>query len=68
MLLEQRVGGIILVPALSVSESVAFIQKLETPIVVLDRKEKGIETDSGRFNSELGVYQLTQLLLSLGHR
>lgn len=68
MLVEQRVGGIILVPAHSVSESVAFIQKHEIPVVVLDRKVKGVKTDSVRCDSELGAYKLTQLLISLRHR
>jgi LacI family transcriptional regulator len=68
MLLEQRVGGIILVPALSVPESVAFIQKHETPVVVLDRRVSGIKADAVRCDSEMGAYQLTWLLLSLGHR
>jgi len=68
MLLEQRVGGIILVPALSVPESVAFIQKHETPVVVLDRRISGVKTDVVRCDSEMGAYQLTRLLISLGHR
>src|SRR5512147_1412459 len=38
MLLEQRVGGIILVPALSIPDSVAFVQEHGTPVVVLDRR------------------------------
>ncbi|HEX7556740.1 MAG TPA: LacI family DNA-binding transcriptional regulator [Leptolinea sp.] len=68
MLLEQRVGGIILVPALSVPDSVAFIRKHETPVVVLDRRISGAKTDVVRCDSEKGAYQLVQLLLSLGHQ
>ncbi len=68
MLLEQRVGGIILVPALSTPESVAFIQEHGTPVVVLDRHIPGIQADIVRCDSQKGAYELASLLLSLGHR
>jgi LacI family transcriptional regulator len=68
MLLEQRVDGILLVPARSIPDSVAFIQEHDTPIVVLDRRVEGIKTDVVRCDSEGGAYELTRLLLSLGHR
>ena len=68
MLLEQRVDGILLVPALSTSDSVSFIQAHNTPIVVLDRRVSGVKVDVVRCDSEVGAYDLTRLLLSLGHR
>ncbi len=68
MLLEQRVDGILLVPALSERDSVAFIKKQGTPIVVLDRRVPQVRTDVVRCDSEEGAYQLTSLLLKLGHR
>jgi LacI family transcriptional regulator len=68
MLLEQRVDGILLVPALSTSDSVSFIQAHNTPIVVLDRRVSGVKVDVVRCDSEMGAYELTRLLLSLGHR
>jgi LacI family transcriptional regulator len=68
MLLEKRVDGILLVPALSERESVAFIKKQNIPIVVLDRRVPNLKTDVVRCDSEGGAYQLTQLLISLGHR
>ena len=68
MLLEQQVDGIVLVPALSTHESVAFIQGHNTPIVVLDRRISGIKADVVRCDSEKGAYELTRLLISLGHR
>jgi len=68
MLLEQRVDGILLVPALSERDSVAFIKKQGTPIVVLDRRVPNLRTDVVRCDSEEGAYQLTRLLLELGHR
>ncbi len=68
MLLEQRVGGIVLVPASSVPDSVNFIQQHNTPVVVLDRRIPGIKTDVVRCDSEKGAYKLMKLLISLGHR
>src|SRR5512135_2598803 len=68
MLLEKRVDGILLVPALSERASVAFVKKQDIPIVVLDRRVPNLRTDVVRCDSEGGAYQLTQLLISLGHR
>jgi LacI family transcriptional regulator len=68
MLLEKRVDGILLVPALSGLDSVALIKKQGTPIVVLDRRLPELMTDVVRCDSEGGAYELTRLLLSLGHR
>jgi LacI family transcriptional regulator len=68
MLLEKRVDGILLVPALSGLDSVALIKKQHTPIVVLDRRVPDLQTDVVRCDSEGGAYELTRLLLSLGHR
>lgn len=68
MLLEKRVDGILLVPAQSTPDSVALIQKHDTPVIVLDRRVPNVKTDIVRCDSEEGAYQLTRLLLSLGHR
>ena len=68
MLLRRRVDGIILVPACSDPEAVRIIKNQGIPVVVLDRQIPGIESDVVRADSENGAYQLTQHLLSLGHR
>ena len=68
MLLEKRVDGIMLVPAQSTLDSVELIQKHNTPLVVLDRRVPDVKTDVVRCDSERGAYELTRLLLSLGHR
>jgi len=68
MLLEKRVDGILLVPAQSTPDSVELIQKHNTPVIVLDRRVPNLKTDIVRCDSEEGAYQLTRLLLSLGHR
>ena len=68
MLLEKRVDGILLVPALNGLDSVALIKKQNIPIVVLDRRVPDLKTDVVRCDSERGAYELIRLLLSLGHR
>jgi LacI family transcriptional regulator len=68
LLLEQRVDGIVLVPALSTDDFVAFVQEHDTPIVILDRRISGVKADVVRCDSEKGAYELTRLLISLGHR
>ncbi len=68
MLLEKRVDGILLVPAQSTSDSVTLIQKQITPLVVLDRRVPDTKTDVVRCDSEGGAYELTHLLISLGHK
>jgi LacI family transcriptional regulator len=67
-LLQKQVDGVLLVPARSTADSVAFIQKQGTPVVVLDRRVPNARVDVVRCDSEGGAYQLTRLLLSLGHR
>ena len=68
MLLEKRVDGVLLVPALSGIDSVNLVKKQDTPIVVIDRRLPDLQTDVVRCDSESGAYDLTRLLLSLGHR
>ncbi len=68
MLLRRRIDGILLVPVRSVPEPVHTIQKQDIPVVVLDRQIPGLDVDIVRADSEDGAYQLTEHLLSLGHR
>lgn len=68
MLLRRRVDGILLVPACSEPASIELIQKQGIPVVVIDRPVPGFDVDVVRADSEEGAYQLTQHLLSLGHR
>ena len=68
MLLQKQVDGVLLVPARSKPDSVLFIQKQDTPVVVLDRRVPGAQVDGVRCDSEEGAYRLVYLLLSLGHR
>jgi LacI family transcriptional regulator len=68
LLIQQQVDGILLVPARSTPDSVNYLQKHSTPVVVLDRRMPGGETDVVRCDSEKGAYHLVRLLLDLGHR
>jgi LacI family transcriptional regulator len=68
MLLEKRVDGLLLVPAQNGNEPISLFNKHETPIVILDRRVPDLKADVVRCDSEGGAYELTRLLLSLGHR
>lgn len=68
VLMQKQVDGVLLVPARSAVEPVKFIQSQNTSVVVLDRRIPNSQTDAVRCDSEGGAYQLTRLLLSLGHR
>jgi len=67
-LVQKRVDGVLLVPAASSAEPVAYLKRHKIPVVVLDRRVEDCLVDSVRCDSELGAYQLTRLLLDLGHR
>lgn len=68
VLMQKQVDGVLLVPARSAVEPIKFIQSQNTSVVVLDRRIPNSQTDAVRCDSEGGAYQLTRLLLSLGHR
>ena len=68
VLLQKQVDGVLLVPARSTLEPIQFVQSQDTPVVVLDRLIPNAQADTVRCDSEGGGYQLTRLLLSLGHR
>ena len=68
MLLEKRVDGVLLVPVLSGLDSVNLIKKQDTSVVIIDRRLPDLQADTVRCDSEGGAHDLTQLLLSLGHR
>ena len=68
VLLQKQVDGFLLVPAHSSPYSIQLIQKHSIPLVVIDRWVPDVQVDAVRCDSEGGSYQLTRLLLSLGHR
>ncbi len=68
VLVQKQVDGVLLVPASGAIAPIKFIQSQNTSVVVLDRRIPDSQADVVRCNSEGGAYQLTRLLLSLGHR
>jgi LacI family transcriptional regulator len=68
LLLQQRVDGILLVPAGDGAAAIAAAQRHETPLVVIDRRPPSAAVDSVRGDSFGGAYELGRLLLGLGHR
>jgi len=68
VLLQKRVDGFLLVPARSTPEPIWQIQSQGVPVVVLDRRIPDVQVDIVRGDSEGGAYELTRLLISMGHR
>jgi LacI family transcriptional regulator len=67
-LVQKRVDGVLLVPAASSEDAVAFLREQHVPVVILDRRVPDCSVDSVRCDSEEGAYELVRLLLTLGHR
>jgi LacI family transcriptional regulator len=68
VLLEKQIDGILFVPVGNTAATMKMLRRQEVPCVVLDRRIAGGRADVVRSDSEGGAYQLTKLLLSLGHR
>lgn len=68
VLLQKQVDGFLLVPAQSKAGAVETIRQHGEPVVVLDRRIPTNNVDIVRCDSEGGAYELTRLLVSLGHR
>jgi LacI family transcriptional regulator len=68
LLLQNRVDGILLVPAGSGAAAIEAARRNDTPLVVIDRRLPEAAVDSVRGDSFGGAYDLSKLLLDLGHR
>ncbi len=68
ILVQKQEDGVLLVPAASTEEPVAFLRSRGVPVVVLDRSVPECRNDGVRGDSEQGAYDLVRLLLDLGHR
>ena len=68
ILAQKQVDGIILVPACCKSRTVEFIQSIDIPVVLLDRRIPDVHIDTVRCDSIAGAYELVKLLISLGHK
>jgi LacI family transcriptional regulator len=68
LLVQKRVDGILLVSAGLSAEPIKFLQEHDVPVVLIDRRIPGVAIDCVCGDSEQGAYELTRLLLGLGHR
>lgn len=68
ILLQNQIGGVLLVPASGGEASVTLLRERGIPVVVLDRRVREVYVDTVRCDSEQGAYELIQHLLGLGHR
>jgi LacI family transcriptional regulator len=68
ILAQKKVDGIILVPACCQSKTVEFLQSLDIPVVLLDRRIPDVQIDTVRCDSIAGAYELVRILIGLGHR
>jgi LacI family transcriptional regulator len=68
MLVQKRVDGVLLVPACSLGRPACYLQEHGIPVVVLDRRVPDCQVDTVRCDSVQGAYELTRLLLDLGHK
>ena len=67
-LLQKQVDGVLLVPAQSDENPVETLLQHDVQVVLLDRRLEKVQADVVRCDSKGGAYQLTKLLLKLGHR
>ena len=67
ILMQNQVDGVILVPSQSDSGSVESLQQRGIQVVVIDRHVPSKHVDQVRCDSVGGAYDLTRLLLDLGH-
>jgi LacI family transcriptional regulator len=68
ILAQRQVDGVLLVPACGNANTIKFLVSNGIAVVVLDRQVLGMDADSVRSDSENGARQLTELLISLGHK
>lgn len=67
-LIDRMVDGIILIPYASDGKQIEMIQKHNIPLVVLDQKINGFETDTIILNNEIASYEPVKHLIALGHK
>jgi LacI family transcriptional regulator len=68
MLVQKGVDGVLFVPARNGATALEFARTHGLRVVVLDRRSDFAGVDVVRCDSELGAYELGELLLSLGHQ
>ncbi|MFQ6052287.1 MAG: LacI family DNA-binding transcriptional regulator [Candidatus Hydrothermarchaeota archaeon] len=67
MLYSKKTDGVIIVPGGDNNEHVKFLIEQNTPVVLLDKRVQGINTDVVLVNNIEGSKQLVEHLINLGH-
>ena len=67
-LMEKRVDALIIASAARTTKEISLLLKGGTPLVLLDRQLKGLQTDLVRSDDKGGAEILVNYLVSLGHR
>lgn len=65
---DENVAGVILAPTRETVDSFTEMVKHDIPIVVIDRRIRGVEVDSVLIDNMEAAYKLTEHLLDDGHR
>jgi LacI family transcriptional regulator len=61
------VEGIALIPSYTENRDIAFLKKMHTPIVLIDREIDGFDIDRVILSNKKGTYDAINLLISKGH-
>lgn len=65
---DENVAGVILAPTGQTADSFATVVKLDIPIVVIDRRVRGVEVDSVLIDNVEAAYKIVDHLLEDGYR
>jgi LacI family transcriptional regulator len=68
VLLNRRVDGLLVVPAVAQSDAIGLAVRQRAPIVFVDRELPGIDVPVVRSDGHAAMHELVEHLLSLGHR
>ncbi|TSB48433.1 LacI family DNA-binding transcriptional regulator [Alkalicoccobacillus porphyridii] len=68
LILEQQVDGLVIIPTGSNRELVQHVQDTGVPIIAVDRRTDGVNTDSIEDDNYFGSYEAINYLSSLGHK
>jgi LacI family transcriptional regulator len=68
MFYSKQVDGVIIVPGENTNKHVKFLTERNIPVVLLDRKLQNLNVDVVLVNNREGSKQLTEHLISLGHK
>lgn len=68
LLIEKQTDGIVLDAVGEYNEGLDFLNRIDTPIVLLGKKIPGIDTQNATCNNELGGFLATEHLIQTGCR